>query len=205
MAHFYDVGTRAWQPDTEEGWIASEVEEKKVSGEKVKLVFRLANAEVNRSYVCSELKALSLMEPKVRTVETTLAALENDGNASLPPLMNPTILEASDDLTNLSHLNEPAGKIPPLYALLTELMKMHSPASNQAAVFAERNLHIQRHRPYSHKSLCASRVTLRSRYGPGLRRQRETIASSSSFRHRGGSLCVRRLFNPDPVAVADTV
>lgn len=23
--------------------------------------------------------------------------------------MNPTILEASDDLTNLSHLNEPAG------------------------------------------------------------------------------------------------
>ena len=24
--------------------------------------------------------------------------------------MNPTVLEASDDLTNLSHLNEPAGK-----------------------------------------------------------------------------------------------
>jgi hypothetical protein len=26
--------------------------------------------------------------------------------------MNPTMLEASDDLTNLSHLNEPAGKEP---------------------------------------------------------------------------------------------
>jgi myosin-5 len=25
--------------------------------------------------------------------------------------MNPTMLEASDDLTNLSHLNEPAGKL----------------------------------------------------------------------------------------------
>lgn len=25
--------------------------------------------------------------------------------------MNPTILEASDDLTNLSHLNEPAGML----------------------------------------------------------------------------------------------
>lgn len=25
--------------------------------------------------------------------------------------MNPTMLEASDDLTNLSHLNEPAGTI----------------------------------------------------------------------------------------------
>jgi hypothetical protein len=43
-------------------------------------------------------------------VETTLAALQDDSNADLPPLMNPAVLEASDDLTNLSHLNEPAGK-----------------------------------------------------------------------------------------------
>lgn len=28
--------------------------------------------------------------------------------------MNPTILEASDDLTNLSHLNEPAGNGAPI-------------------------------------------------------------------------------------------
>ena len=28
--------------------------------------------------------------------------------------MNPTMLEASDDLTNLSHLNEPAGNIGPV-------------------------------------------------------------------------------------------
>lgn len=35
--------------------------------------------------------------------------LQDDNNATLPPLMNPAILEASDDLTNLSHLNEPAG------------------------------------------------------------------------------------------------
>lgn len=26
--------------------------------------------------------------------------------------MNPAMLEASDDLTNLSHLNEPAGTLP---------------------------------------------------------------------------------------------
>lgn len=38
-----------------------------------------------------------------------MAALLEDNNASLPPLMNPAVLEASDDLTNLSHLNEPAG------------------------------------------------------------------------------------------------
>ncbi|KAK4989913.1 Myosin type-2 heavy chain 1 [Elasticomyces elasticus] len=89
MAHTYDVGTRAWQPDPVEGWIASEVEQKLVDGENVKLVFRLANEET-------------------RTVTTKLSALQDDGNSSLPPLMNPTILEASDDLTNLSHLNEPA-------------------------------------------------------------------------------------------------
>lgn len=55
---------------------------------------------------------------QTRTIDTTLAALEEDSHADardshadLPPLMNPTILEASDDLTNLSHLNEPAGNI----------------------------------------------------------------------------------------------
>jgi myosin-5 len=42
----YEVGTKAWQPDATEGWIASEVEEKIVQGDKVKLVFRLATGEV---------------------------------------------------------------------------------------------------------------------------------------------------------------
>lgn len=32
-----------------------------------------------------------------------------DTGPNLPPLMNPAMLEASEDLTNLSHLNEPAG------------------------------------------------------------------------------------------------
>lgn len=44
-----------------------------------------------------------------RTVETTQAELMEDTGPNLPPLMNPTMLEASEDLTNLSHLNEPAG------------------------------------------------------------------------------------------------
>ena len=46
MSHTYDVGTKAWQPDTTEGWIASEVVDKKVQGEKVILVFALENGEV---------------------------------------------------------------------------------------------------------------------------------------------------------------
>lgn len=47
MAHNYDVGTRAWQPDPIEGWVASEVDSKNIEGDKVKLVFQLANGEVN--------------------------------------------------------------------------------------------------------------------------------------------------------------
>ena len=46
MASIYDVGTRAWQPDSTEGWVASELEQKLVDGDKVKLIFRLENGEV---------------------------------------------------------------------------------------------------------------------------------------------------------------
>jgi myosin V len=46
MAHIYEVGTRAWQPDPTDGWVASEVKEKLVDGEKVQLVFELENGEV---------------------------------------------------------------------------------------------------------------------------------------------------------------
>ncbi|ODM23579.1 hypothetical protein SI65_01168 [Aspergillus cristatus] len=89
MAHNYEVGTRAWQPEPTEGWVASEVKEKLVDGDKVQLVFELENGET-------------------KTIETTQAELQVDNNPKLPPLMNPAMLEASEDLTNLSHLNEPA-------------------------------------------------------------------------------------------------
>lgn len=46
MAHIFDVGTRAWQPDTAEGWVASEVTDKQIAGDKVTLVFTLENGEV---------------------------------------------------------------------------------------------------------------------------------------------------------------
>ncbi|CAI6333349.1 unnamed protein product [Periconia digitata] len=89
MAHIFDIGTRAWQPDTAEGWVASELTDKQINGDKVTLVFTLENGET-------------------KTVETNLDALQNGNDPNLPPLMNPAMLEASDDLTNLSHLNEPA-------------------------------------------------------------------------------------------------
>ena len=43
---FFEVGTRAWQPDPAEGWIASEVKEKSLDGDKVRLIFLLENGEV---------------------------------------------------------------------------------------------------------------------------------------------------------------
>jgi myosin-5 len=46
MAHLYDIGTRAWQPDPTEEWVASEVAEKKIDRDKVKLVFQLDTGEV---------------------------------------------------------------------------------------------------------------------------------------------------------------
>lgn len=46
MAHSYDVGTRAWQPDPTEGWVPSEVEEKRIDGDQVHLIFLLENGEV---------------------------------------------------------------------------------------------------------------------------------------------------------------
>jgi myosin-5 len=49
--------------------------------------------------------------PQKKTVETTLNGLQTGNDPNLPPLMNPAMLEASDDLTNLSHLNEPAGTL----------------------------------------------------------------------------------------------
>ncbi|KAI8633119.1 P-loop containing nucleoside triphosphate hydrolase protein [Xylariaceae sp. FL1651] len=89
MSHSYDVGTRAWQPDATEGWVASEVVKKSVDGNKVTLIFKLENEET-------------------KEVVLSVDALQNGTDPSLPPLMNPAMLEASDDLTNLSHLNEPA-------------------------------------------------------------------------------------------------
>lgn len=47
MSNTYDVGTKAWQPDATEGWVASEVTSKQVDGDKITLVFALANGEVS--------------------------------------------------------------------------------------------------------------------------------------------------------------
>ncbi|KAK7207894.1 class V myosin [Myxozyma melibiosi] len=89
MVSHYEIGTRCWQPDDSEGWVSAEITSKEVDGDKVSLVLTLENGNTN-------------------TVTTTLKDIEDENNPSLPPLSNPPILEASEDLTNLSYLNEPA-------------------------------------------------------------------------------------------------
>lgn len=46
MAHLYEVGTRVWQADVTEGWMAADVVKKRIDGDKVVLVCRLINGEV---------------------------------------------------------------------------------------------------------------------------------------------------------------
>ncbi|KAG0149478.1 hypothetical protein CROQUDRAFT_653551 [Cronartium quercuum f. sp. fusiforme G11] len=86
----YVKGTRAWFPDKDQGWLSAELQDKEVSGSgTVKLVFIDANA-------------------KERIVTTTTDAIKTTRGSELPPLRNPPLLEATEDLTNLSYLNEPA-------------------------------------------------------------------------------------------------
>ncbi|CAG8544082.1 27163_t:CDS:10 [Dentiscutata erythropus] len=85
----YGKGTGVWFPDNREGWISAQLITKEVNGDNVKLTF-----------IGDEGKEI--------VITTTLTKLAQTNNAELPPLRNPPMLEAVDDLTSLSYLNEPA-------------------------------------------------------------------------------------------------
>ncbi|KAK6204511.1 P-loop containing nucleoside triphosphate hydrolase protein [Scheffersomyces amazonensis] len=84
----YDVGTRCWYPDPKIGWIAVTIKSNKQQGNKYHLELQSDNDS-----------------QQIFTVETDNL---NEDNEKLPPLRNPPILEAAEDLTSLSYLNEPA-------------------------------------------------------------------------------------------------
>lgn len=85
----YDVGTRCWYPDEKLGWIGASVTSNK--------------KQDNNKYVLELVSDTD--ESQTFTIETDDL---NDDNDKLPPLRNPPILEAAEDLTSLSYLNEPA-------------------------------------------------------------------------------------------------
>ncbi|KAF3925630.1 Myosin-2 [Orbilia brochopaga] len=85
----YAKGTRVWHPDSTEGWMGAQVDSFSTAGDKITIVLKLDNGDEKK-------------------IETKTSALKDPNDVTLPPLANPPIIEAADDLTSLSHLNEPA-------------------------------------------------------------------------------------------------
>ncbi|CEG77750.1 Putative Myosin ATPase [Rhizopus microsporus] len=88
----YTKGIKAWFPDKEEGWVSATCVSNTVEGDKITLKFIDDSAE------------------KEHVFESTLTAIKKSNGSNLPPLRNPPKMEYTDDLTNLSYLNEPSGK-----------------------------------------------------------------------------------------------
>ncbi|KAI7849698.1 P-loop containing nucleoside triphosphate hydrolase protein [Circinella umbellata] len=86
----YTKGTRAWFTDKTEGWISATCISNTISENKVTITFQGDND--SKDYV----------------FESTIADIEKNSGVNLPPLRNPPKMEYTDDLTNLSHLNEPS-------------------------------------------------------------------------------------------------
>ncbi|CAO0799156.1 unnamed protein product [Mucor circinelloides] len=86
----YTQGTKAWFEDDREAWVSTTCVSNTIQGENIRIVFQSDNDE--REYV----------------FESTLKEVEKNSGSKLPPLRNPPKMEYTDDLTNLSYLNEPA-------------------------------------------------------------------------------------------------
>ncbi|CEP17067.1 hypothetical protein [Parasitella parasitica] len=86
----YTKGIKAWFPDKEEGWVSASCVSKQVDNDTVTITFEDDN------------------DGKQHVFESTVAAISKTHGSTLPPLRNPPKMEYTDDLTNLSYLNEPA-------------------------------------------------------------------------------------------------
>ncbi|KAF9579807.1 Myosin type-2 heavy chain 1 [Lunasporangiospora selenospora] len=86
----YVKGTKCWFVDDKEGWISADLDTKEVA----------ADGKVTMSFVDEN--------GKTHNFTSTLVKISESHNANLPPLRNPPLLEGTEDLTNLSYLNEPA-------------------------------------------------------------------------------------------------
>ncbi|GAA5903549.1 myosin 2 [Sporobolomyces salmoneus] len=89
----YSINAKVWFPDKEQGWISGHVTARAIEGDQVKLEF--VDDKGKESKVSVALSALEAASP-ANPLEV------------LPPLRNPPLLESTEDLTNLSYLNEPA-------------------------------------------------------------------------------------------------
>ncbi|KAI8639664.1 P-loop containing nucleoside triphosphate hydrolase protein [Parasitella parasitica] len=90
LIEVYSAGIKAWFPDEELGWASTSVITKETDAKSVKILFQDDN-DAEKQHV----------------FEAALADIESN-KVSLPPLRNPPKMENTDDLTNLSYLNEPS-------------------------------------------------------------------------------------------------
>ncbi|KAI8644567.1 P-loop containing nucleoside triphosphate hydrolase protein [Parasitella parasitica] len=86
----YTKGTKAWFPDKEEGWISASCIANHVENDTITITFEDDS------------------DGKKHVFESTIAAISKTNGSTLPPLRNPPKMEYTDDLTNLSYLNEAA-------------------------------------------------------------------------------------------------
>ncbi|KAI8987940.1 P-loop containing nucleoside triphosphate hydrolase protein [Mycotypha africana] len=87
----YTKGTKAWFVDEDEAWVSTSVLSVEESGTGIKITF-LDDKDESQEHV----------------FESTYTQLEKTKGSNLPPLRNPPRLENTEDLTNLSYLNEPS-------------------------------------------------------------------------------------------------
>src|SRR5690606_22823926 len=120
-----------------------------------------------------------------------------DETTGIPPLMNPPILEATDDLTMLSHLNEPAGIGIPDTGTYTGTDESYSASSHQVTICQTGNLHIFGNRPYCHKPFRPRGLPLRPWPSP-------SILWKAKRRSRPAFVCDRRPCLPVGVACCIT-
>lgn len=89
----FDIGTRCWYPSKEHGWIGAEI------------------VKVDTATSTATLKLETGEEVDVNLDEMTESTVTTAASDNISPglaLRNPPILEATEDLTSLSYLNEPA-------------------------------------------------------------------------------------------------
>lgn len=108
----YSKGTKAWFEDEDEAWVSASVISKEESATGVKILFQDDKDEgrVREKFVrhCQQGYSSHFCFQE-HVFESTFALLEKQKGTNLPPLRNPPRLENTEDLTNLSYLNEPSG------------------------------------------------------------------------------------------------
>jgi len=114
MNSVYVKGTRVWLPDTAAGWVAGTVTSVTLPADNdpsSQVTITVAyedpdNSGTTKDYKCSLATLQAASDSNVNTIAISSTP---GGQASLPPLRNPPLLESSEDLASLSNLNEPSG------------------------------------------------------------------------------------------------